>query len=53
MEERENFDHAEIEPASGSVAIHCPGFPIIKPEHYIYIYIYILQFRDTMTHAAG
>jgi hypothetical protein len=41
MEERQTFDHPEMQLASGSVAMHCPGFPIIKPEHYnFFIYIY-------------
>jgi len=33
MEERQTFDHDEMEPASGSVSIPSPGFPIIKTEH--------------------
>ena len=42
MEERQRFNHVEMEPGSGSVSIHCPGFPTIKPEHYNF-FIYIFQ----------
>jgi hypothetical protein len=48
MEDRQTFDHAEMEPASGSVSIPSPGFPITKPERYNFIF----WFPDNMTHAA-